>query len=47
MTQSQNKPNNLAELDKRVADAKAAEGQTQQQGPANAPAQPQPDAVKV
>lgn len=46
MTQSQNKPNNLAELDKKVADAKAAEA-AQQPGPAHAPAQPQPDAVKA
>lgn len=38
MTQSQGKPN-LAELDKKVADAKAAEAQPQQQqGPAAAPA---------
>ncbi|MFN4163067.1 MAG: hypothetical protein ACK4GK_00730 [Ferrovibrio sp.] len=37
MTQSQGKPN-LAELDKKVADAKAAETQPQQQGPAEAPA---------
>lgn len=38
MTQSQSKPN-LAELDKKVADAKAAETQPQQQqqGPAEAP----------